>query len=132
MTIWNMFYLAIFVFIITVYFSFKMNPSKKRTLVRVFSITIFSLIAISIYFVGNVLYGLSACPYEDNKFYDHNGVLCYGVLNANESIKSKYNISLNGFVIFDDNRVVIKGSDNQPYGAIFLKGDGIIIQPIGN
>lgn len=130
MTIWTMFYLAIFVFIITIYFSFKMNPSKKRMVIRFFSVAIFSLIVISIYFISNVLYELSACPYDDNKFYDHNGVLCHGVINANESIKTKYNITLNSFVIFGGDRVVLNVGDNEPYGAIYTKDEGVIIEPI--
>lgn len=130
MTIWTMFYLAIFVFIITIYFSFKLKQSKKRTIIRFFSVTVFSLIVISICFIGNVLYEFSACPYDNNKFYAQDGVLCYGVINASESIKVKYNISLKSFVVFGDDRVVLSGDDNKPYGAIYIKDKGITIEPI--
>lgn len=130
MTIWTMFYLAIFVFIITIYFSFKINPSKKRTLIRIVSVTVFSLIVASIYFIASVLYELSACPYDDNKFYGHNGVLCHGVINANEAIKTKYNITLKGFVIFGDDRAVLRGEGNEPYGAVYIKDEGIRVEPI--
>lgn len=57
-------------------------------------------------------------------------MLCHGVINASESIKTKYNITLNSFVIFGGDRVVLNVGDNEPYGAIYTKGQGVIIEPI--
>lgn len=130
MSTWQIILLLVFVFLVSLCFSFSKKPSKKRTLMRVVSVFILISFVVVGYMLNSALKDVRKCPDSGKFFYESKGELCYSTTNVNSMVTDKLKININKFVIMDRNSAIFNTVDNVQYSLSYDESDGMMIRPL--
>ncbi|HEI6953287.1 TPA: hypothetical protein SK283_002713 [Yersinia enterocolitica] len=131
MSAWQTLLFFFFVFLVALFYSFKKELSRKRTVMRFIAIGIAVCGGIIFFILYNKMQELKVCPSDVNNFYAKNGTLCFNYQNVSKMLNEQKQMEIASFRIVNPNLVVIETPNNGRFKITKESGeDGFYINPL--
>lgn len=131
MSTWQTLLFFFFVFLVALFYSFKKEPSRKRTVMRFIAIGIAVCAGIISFILYNKMQELKGCPSDVNNFYAKNGTLCFSYQNVSRMLNEQRQIEISSFRIVNSNLVIIETPNNGRFKITKGSGqDSFYINPL--